>query len=134
MTRAFAYDLTGRRVFVAGHGGMVGSAIVRRLASEGCTVLYANRSELDLSKEMPTLRWLEQNRPDVVIHGGDWLRGDWLPCMSLSQSDKSKPNKGSPRTSGRPGSAQWVLASVPRRSSESGVTSAILNFFRKPTK
>ncbi|WP_028134723.1 GDP-L-fucose synthase family protein [Bradyrhizobium japonicum] len=75
MTRAFAYDLTGRRVFVAGHGGMVGSAIVRRLASEGCTVLYANRSELDLSKEMPTLRWLEQNRPDVVIHAAAKVGG-----------------------------------------------------------
>lgn len=75
MTGAFSYGLAGRRVFVAGHRGMVGSAIVRRLAFEGCTVLYANRSELDLSKELPTLRWLEENRPDVVIHAAAKVGG-----------------------------------------------------------
>ena len=37
------FDLRGRRVFVAGHRGMVGSAIVRRLESEGSTVLIAER-------------------------------------------------------------------------------------------
>ncbi|RXG85995.1 GDP-L-fucose synthase family protein [Bradyrhizobium vignae] len=75
MTGASTYDLTGKRVFVAGHRGMVGSAVVRRLASENCTVLTADRRELDLTKEEPTLRWLEANRPDVVVHAAAKVGG-----------------------------------------------------------
>ena len=41
MSVSDAFDLAGKRVYVAGHRGMVGSAIVRRLASEGCEVLTA---------------------------------------------------------------------------------------------
>ncbi|WP_276577018.1 MULTISPECIES: GDP-L-fucose synthase [unclassified Bradyrhizobium] len=75
MTRVSSYDLTGKRVFVAGHRGMAGSALVRRLASENCTVLSVDRRELDLIKEEPTLRWLEANRPDVVIHAAAKVGG-----------------------------------------------------------
>ncbi|MCA1469242.1 GDP-L-fucose synthase [Bradyrhizobium sp. IC3195] len=75
MTGAPTYDLAGKRVFVAGHRGMVGSAVVRRLASENCTVLTADRRELDLTKEEPTLRWLEANRPDVVVHAAAKVGG-----------------------------------------------------------
>ena len=41
------YSLSGKRVWVAGHRGMVGSAIVRRLASEGCEVLTASRQDAE---------------------------------------------------------------------------------------
>ncbi|WP_407123192.1 GDP-L-fucose synthase family protein [Bradyrhizobium sp. STM 3561] len=75
MAVASTYDLTGKRVFVAGHRGMVGSAVVRRLASENCTVLTADRRELDLTKEEPTLKWLEANRPDVVVHAAAKVGG-----------------------------------------------------------
>ncbi|MCA1364613.1 GDP-L-fucose synthase [Bradyrhizobium sp. IC3069] len=75
MTGASTYDLTAKRVFVAGHRGMVGSAVVRRLASENCTVLTADRRELDLTKEEPTLKWLEANRPDVVVHAAAKVGG-----------------------------------------------------------
>ncbi|UWU91381.1 GDP-L-fucose synthase [Bradyrhizobium sp. CB1015] len=75
MTGASTYDLAGKRVFVAGHRGMVGSAVVRRLASENCTVLTADRRELDLTKEEPTLRWLELNRPEVVVHAAAKVGG-----------------------------------------------------------
>jgi GDP-L-fucose synthase len=75
MTGISTYDLTGKRVFVAGHRGMVGSAAVRRLASENCTVLVADRRELDLTKEEPTLRWLEANRPEVVVHAAAKVGG-----------------------------------------------------------
>jgi GDP-L-fucose synthase len=61
------YDISGKRIFVAGHGGMVGSAIVRRLASENCTVLTAARKDLDLSDSEATARWFDANRPDAVI-------------------------------------------------------------------
>ncbi|MBW5438803.1 GDP-L-fucose synthase [Bradyrhizobium canariense] len=75
MTGASTYDLSGKRVFVAGHRGMVGSAVVRRLASENCTVLVADRRELDLTKEEPTLRWLASNRPDAVVHAAAKVGG-----------------------------------------------------------
>src|SRR3954453_11173395 len=75
MTGASTYDLSGKRIFVAGHRGMVGSAVMRRLASENCTVLSADRRELDLTKEEPTLRWLESNRPDAVVHAAAKVGG-----------------------------------------------------------
>jgi len=75
MTGDSTFDLAGKRVFVAGHRGMVGSAVVRRLASENCTVLVADRRELDLTKEEPTLRWLEANRPDAVVHAAAKVGG-----------------------------------------------------------
>src|SRR5689334_6366011 len=75
MTGLSNYDLAGKRVFVAGHRGMVGSALVRRLASEHCTVLVADRRELDLTKEEPTLKWLEANRPEIVIHAAAKVGG-----------------------------------------------------------
>jgi GDP-L-fucose synthase len=62
-----AYDLAGKRVFVAGHRGMVGSAIVRRLASEDCTVLTAARAELDLKDQAAVRAWFAARRPDAVF-------------------------------------------------------------------
>lgn len=64
---ALPLDLTGRRVFVAGHRGMVGAALVRRLRSEPCEVLTADRRVLDLTRQADTEEWLRDNRPDVVI-------------------------------------------------------------------
>jgi GDP-L-fucose synthase len=61
------FDLAGRRVFVAGHRGMVGAALVRRLKWERCEVLTAGRDVLDLTRQAATEEWLRDNRPDVVI-------------------------------------------------------------------
>ncbi len=61
------FDLKGKRVFVAGHRGMVGSAIVRRLASEGCDVLTAGRNELDLIDQAATRAWFARETPDAVF-------------------------------------------------------------------
>jgi GDP-L-fucose synthase len=61
------FDLRGKRVYVAGHRGMVGSAIVRRLRSEHCTILIEDRQSLDLSRQAETERWLERMKPDVVV-------------------------------------------------------------------
>lgn len=61
------FDLTGKRVYVAGHRGMVGSAIVRRLAQEHCTVLTAGRDEADLREQTAVRDWMAQHRPDVVV-------------------------------------------------------------------
>ena len=54
------------KVFVAGHRGLVGSAIVRRLRLEGVTPLTATRQDLDLRDQSAVNHWFEVNRPDYV--------------------------------------------------------------------
>ncbi len=61
------FDLSGKRIFVAGHGGMVGAALVRRLERDGRTVLTAGRDELDLTRQQAVDDWMAANRPDVVV-------------------------------------------------------------------
>jgi GDP-L-fucose synthase len=61
------FDLSGKRVFVAGHNGMAGSAIVRRLAREDCEILVADRQSLDLTSQTAAEKWLADNRPDAVF-------------------------------------------------------------------
>jgi GDP-L-fucose synthase len=61
------FPLAKRRVFVAGHGGMVGSALTRRLAALGCAVLTAGRGEVDLRRQEATEAWLAAKRPDAVF-------------------------------------------------------------------
>ena len=61
------YSLAGKRVWVAGHAGMVGQALVRRLASEKCEILTASHSELDLCDQAATRAWLARMRPDAVF-------------------------------------------------------------------
>lgn len=60
-------DLRGRRVFVAGHRGMVGSAIVRRLARESCSIVTAARAQLDLTRQAEVEAFMQEEHPDVVI-------------------------------------------------------------------
>ena len=62
-----SYSLAGKRVWVAGHRGMVGRAVVRRLAEEDCTVLTVGRDELDLRDTTAVRRWLDANAPQAVI-------------------------------------------------------------------
>src|SRR5262245_53389678 len=61
------YQLRGKRVFVAGHRGMVGSAIVRRLQSEDCEVVTADRAKVDLMDRPAVNRFYEQVRPQAVF-------------------------------------------------------------------
>ncbi len=61
------FDLRGKRVFVAGHAGMVGSAIVRRLEREDCDIVFAARRDLDLRQSDEVDRYLAQARPDAVF-------------------------------------------------------------------
>jgi GDP-L-fucose synthase len=61
------FSLAGRRVFVAGHRGMVGAALVRRLAGEGCEILTAARDELDLRRQEAVEDWLAAQRPSAVF-------------------------------------------------------------------
>ena len=61
------FELKGRRVLVAGHKGMVGSALVRQLASEDIELLTVGRSELDLCDQAAVFDWFAKNRPQAVF-------------------------------------------------------------------
>ena len=81
------FPLAGKRVFVAGHRGMVGSAIVRRLASEDCQILTVGRDEVDLRNQAQVNAWMEQARPDAVFLAaakvGGILANDTYPADFL---------------------------------------------------
>ena len=61
------YALTGKRVWVNGHRGMVGIALVRRLQSEDCEILTATSKELDLRRQADVEAWMEEYKPDAVF-------------------------------------------------------------------
>src|SRR5690348_3061341 len=61
------YALAGKRIWVAGHNGMVGSAAVRRLASEDCEVITASRSALDLTRQSDVEAFLMRESPDAIV-------------------------------------------------------------------
>jgi GDP-L-fucose synthase len=61
------FALAGKRIWVSGHRGMVGAALVRRLGGEGAEILTASRTELDLTRRRDVAAWLVRNRPDAVI-------------------------------------------------------------------
>ena len=61
------YPLKGKRVWVAGHSGMVGSALMRRLAREACELLTVSRSEVDLTRQEAVETWMEQARPQAIF-------------------------------------------------------------------
>src|SRR5471032_396712 len=61
------FSLKGKRVFVAGHGGMAGMAIAKRLAHEDCEIITVDRAALDLRNQADVNDWMAQNRPDAVF-------------------------------------------------------------------
>ena len=61
------FDLGGRKVWVAGHRGMVGSAIMRRLAGAGCALLTADRATLELRDQRDVDAWMAQFKPDAIV-------------------------------------------------------------------
>ena len=61
------YGLKGKRVWVAGHRGMVGSALLRRLEQENCTVLTVGREEVDLTRQTQVERWLADQQPQAIF-------------------------------------------------------------------
>ena len=83
-----AYSLAGKRVYVAGHRGMVGSAIVRRLATERCAdVLTIDRARLDLRQPAEVEAWMRKTRPQAVFlpaaKAGGILANDRYPADFL---------------------------------------------------
>jgi GDP-L-fucose synthase len=82
-----AFDLAGKRVWVAGHRGMVGAALVRRLGREPCEILTVDHARLDLRRQADVEAWMEKARPDAVILAaakvGGILANDSFPADFL---------------------------------------------------
>src|SRR5580704_2837317 len=81
------FELKGKTVFVAGHRGMVGAALVRRLAQENVELLTVGRSEIDLRDQAAVFSWFSKMRPQAVflaaakvggIVANNTLRGEFL--------------------------------------------------------
>jgi len=75
MTDTTRFDLRGKRIYVAGHRGMVGSALVRRLAREDCTVVSIDRAKLDLTHGDRVEAWLKEAKPDAVFFAAGKVGG-----------------------------------------------------------
>jgi GDP-L-fucose synthase len=61
------YQFKGKRIWVAGHRGMVGSALVRRLEHESCEILTASRETVDFRRQAETEAWIAEARPDLIF-------------------------------------------------------------------
>lgn len=81
------FDLSGARIFIAGHRGMVGSALVRRLQSEAVETITVDRGAIDLRRQADVERWMQEHRPDVVVVAaakvGGILANDRFPATFL---------------------------------------------------
>jgi GDP-L-fucose synthase len=90
LTAAKLFDLSGKRIYVAGHNGMVGSAIVRRLGRESCEVITAGRDQVDLERQGETEQFLAATKPEVVIIAAAKVGGihanDAFPADFISEN------------------------------------------------
>ena len=87
MTPKIDFELSGKKIFVCGHKGMVGRALLRRFQQEDCEVLTAERNELDLRDDRTVGAWFEKTRPNAVILAaakvGGILANDTMPVPFL---------------------------------------------------
>jgi GDP-L-fucose synthase len=85
-----SFSLRGKRVWIAGHRGMVGSALVRRLQAEDCEILTVDRAKVDLIRQTETEAWIADSRPEVVFLAasrvGGILANDSYPADFLYEN------------------------------------------------
>ncbi|EIG61198.1 GDP-L-fucose synthase [Bradyrhizobium sp. WSM1253] len=81
------FELKGRSVYVAGHRGMVGSALVRRLGREDVNLVTVDRRDVDLCNQDAVFDWFAKTRPEVIfvaaakvggIVANDTLRAEFI--------------------------------------------------------
>jgi GDP-L-fucose synthase len=69
------FTFAGKRTWITGHRGMLGSALVRSFSKEGANLLLASRQELDLGNQSAVYDWVDKNRPELVFHVGAKVGG-----------------------------------------------------------
>lgn len=81
------FELNGKRIWVAGHRGMVGNAVVRRLTHEECEIVTAGREVVDLKRQVEVEEFLVETRPDAIVLAaakvGGILANDTYPADFL---------------------------------------------------
>ena len=85
------FKIHGKKIWVAGHNGMVGKAVVRQLEKKkNCEILTVDRQSLDLTIQQDVNNWLAHNKPDAVIlcaaKVGGILANDSYPAEFIYQN------------------------------------------------
>ena len=84
------YELADKRIWVVGHRGMVGAALVRRLAGEGCEILSVGREEVDLIRQADVENWMQATRPDAIFLAaakvGGIVANDTMPASFIYEN------------------------------------------------
>jgi len=70
-----SFSYAGKRIWITGHRGMLGSALVRSLSNEGAELLTASSQDLDLRNQSDVIAWIDKNRPEIVFHAGAKVGG-----------------------------------------------------------
>src|SRR6266436_6688484 len=89
-------DFSQKRIWITGHNGMLGSALVRSLRSNGANLFLTSRNELDLTDRDSLLSWMRQNQPQWIFHVAAKVGGiqanAMFPADFLSQNLQIQTN------------------------------------------
>src|SRR5581483_2268696 len=69
------FTFAGKKIWITGHRGMLGSALVRSFEKDGAELLFASRHELDLCDQRAVYEWVDKHRPGLVFHVGAKVGG-----------------------------------------------------------
>ena len=67
MSKDYSFELNKKKIWVAGHNGMVGKAICKRLENRNLNILTVNKNTLDLTDQKKTFNWIKNNAPQVIF-------------------------------------------------------------------
>ena len=85
MSKNYSFSLKKKKIWVAGHNGMVGRAIVKKLEDKKLNVLSVNKNELDLTDQSQTFNWIKKNSPQVIFIAAAKVGG--ILTNSLNQAE-----------------------------------------------
>ena len=85
MSKEYSFNLNKKKIWVAGHNGMVGSAIIKKLKDKKLHVLTINKDDLDLTNQSQTFNWIKENAPQVIFIAAAKVGG--ILTNSLNQSE-----------------------------------------------
>ncbi len=90
------YPLNGKRIWVAGHSGMVGSAVLRQLQNKDCEIVTVSHADLDLTRQADVENWLGDTKPDAIVMAaarvGGILANDTQPVEYLVENVQIQTN------------------------------------------
>ena len=85
MFKEYNFNLNKKKIWIAGHNGMVGRAIMKKLMSRNLNVLTADRADLDLTNQNQTFNWVKTNLPQVIFIAAAKVGG--ILANSLNQAE-----------------------------------------------